>query len=223
MFVIQLIHYNSNEMWKQLNQSNESEAEPIALQNLKRLLAINICKCKVCDDQKQSLNFIRNKKFEVKKECSTNIASSVTRLHNSRSGNPFVDARKGVLCPGCFMALNLMRQKDLKYLKDEISETNPHMFSCDKSTTKVTNCIEKSTSPTKILIPRHINLSEKNVKNEIIPMSSSKNNKKNENCGTYCEEWQKHHKNVKMSYNENCLDMEKYVNSIRTTLPNLDF
>ena len=207
-------------MWKQLNKSNsESEAEPIALQNLKRLIATNACKCKICDDHKQSLNFVTSKKTQVKEDRTTNISLSITTPPNSRSGNQLIDSRKG-MCPGCYMALNLLRQKELKYLKDEMSETNPYMFSCDKSTTKFIFLLEKCTSPTNIIVPRQIK-PVNNIISELIPVSPIKKYETEEIRGLHCKDWQKHHEKSQMpSYGNLC--MEKYVNSIRTTLPKLD-
>lgn len=208
-------------MWKQPNKSKpESEAEPIALQNLKRLIAVNVCKCKICDDQEQSVNFNISKKTQVKKDRTTNVASSITAQPNSGSGNLLIDSRKG-MCPGCYMALNLLRQKELKYLKDEMSETNPYMFSCDKSTTKLTFLLEKFTSPTNITVPRHIQATVDNIISELIPISPIKNNEREEIRGVHCKEWQKYHEKSHMPINGN-LCMEQYVNSIRTTLPKLD-
>lgn len=65
---------------------------------------------------------------------------------------------KDILCPTCFVTMNLLRGGVLRILKDEQSETKPEMFSCDKSTGQCVKAMEKSTSITVKPVPKFSNL-----------------------------------------------------------------
>ncbi|CAH0720032.1 unnamed protein product, partial [Brenthis ino] len=209
-------------MWRKIQEPN-SMSEPIQLRNLKQLLHKNRCKCRICV-QYQSFTFLNeDKELQVKDEDSPNTfstAKSGLKLRGIRSINALnsIHSCKDIMCPGCFMAINLLHQK---YLKDETSETNPYMFNCDKSTDKVIFHLEKSTSATNKVLPVFKKINSVNDEHSIDDARSSetRNDKLKKEKVTFIEH-QEHPQ--PQSISGDCLCIEHFINSIRPPFINLD-
>lgn len=209
-------------MWRKIQEPN-SKSEPIQLRNLKQLLHKNRCKCRICVDQNHSfLN--EDKEIQVKYEGSPNnfsTAKSALKLRYIRSINALnsIHFCKDIMCPGCFMALNLLHQK---YLKDETSETNPYMFNCDKSTDKVIFYLEKSTSATNKVLPV-LNPILYSVNDELSIDDAHSSGTRNDKLKKEKVSFKEHQEHPQPpSIRGDCLCIENFINSIRPPFINLD-
>lgn len=127
---------------------NSSATDPIELQELKHELVNNSCKCRLCAIPTSSLEFdYRCYNKEVQATNSRAFLGRCSQVcHSSTNG-------KDPFCPGCHLAMSLLRNKNPKVLKDEESETKAEILSSDKSTEKIVRFEEKTTSTRDILTP----------------------------------------------------------------------
>lgn len=138
-------------MWAEV----EPNWEPAELRKLKHKLAHLSCKCTTCEKSKAPSTVLilsQNDKQVQVKETRTRLLDQFTQVNRETmvtDHNSFLNTiSKDVLCPTCFVTMNLLRGVVLKVLKDEESETKPEMFCCDKSTGKCDRRLERSTSIT---------------------------------------------------------------------------
>lgn len=151
-------------MWASV-EPNCSTWEPAELRNLKQKLAHLSCKCITCEKSKTPstvLMLAQNDKQVQVQERKNNLFEQFTQVNPdimTTDHNKFMNTlTKDILCPTCFVTMNLLRGGVLRVLKDEESETNPDMFCCDKSTGKCVKAIDKSTSITNKPVPKFSNL-----------------------------------------------------------------
>ncbi|XP_047531245.1 uncharacterized protein LOC125066952 [Vanessa atalanta] len=206
-------------MWKIIPNSS-CILEPEELRYLKQLLAKNICNCKICKGYEKSLENIidyHDKQNQVTEQC---FVKEISRAVSAQKFHQ-VPSLHNTLCPGCYMALNLSRQKDVKIFKDEEIETKTEMFSCDKSTEKAYNVAEKSTSDTK-----QCELSHNAVALDKVGSEVSNANVEDQDISMRKEpmaylEYKEETPETAPIYN-NCHCMSNFINSIRPPLRNCD-
>lgn len=203
------------------NSSFTLESEVV--RNLKQLLDENICNCKICSGNVNSFQtYNSNKQVQVRGEdlfSTIGRVSSDPKLIRTHSHN----LQKNLFCPGCYMAMNLFRYKDIKFLKDEESETKTEIFCHDKSTEKEINVVEKSTSDTnKVEFKSAAIVSQSQDFSKYSPVAIAVIDNLNINnevvTSSECQEGTLETKPV----NSNCLCMTNFINSIRPPLTNND-
>ncbi|CAH2084771.1 unnamed protein product [Euphydryas editha] len=192
------------------------------VRNLKQLLDKNICNCKICSGHENSfLIHYNNKKMQVTDEdisCTIGQVSSDLKLHRIHSQY----LQKNVFCPGCYMAMNLLRQKDIKFLKDEESEIRTVILYHDKSTEKEINVVEKSTSDTNKVDLKNAVVSPSRDLSKYLPVATAAiDSQKVKNKAVTTLECQEGTLEMKPVYS-NCLCMTNFINSIRPPLKNND-
>ncbi|XP_050348510.1 uncharacterized protein LOC126772263 [Nymphalis io] len=204
-------------MWKIIPNSSYI-LEPEELRYLKQLLAKNVCNCKTCGDYEKSLEKVidyHDKQIQVSDQCFiTEISKTVSakNLHQTQS------LPQSAMCPGCYMAINLCRQKDFKILKDEESETKTEMFFSDKSTEKAFKVAEKSTSDTNKCELSNAFVSLSKVVSEVSNVNESRDIRKEP--PPYLGYTDKTPETVPIYSNCHC--MSNFINSIRPPLTNFD-
>lgn len=156
-------------MWKTVLPDYNTNWEPLELRSLKRQLANLNCKCRSCEKTKKffvdrpleeqndrEIQAVPSKNFLdsfVQATVSPNFPRDIGKLYFPE------EIRDDISCPSCYVTLNLLRAGFAKVLKDEEIETKHDMFSCDKSTEKIVNSLEKTTSLTIRPALKHSNLS----------------------------------------------------------------
>lgn len=198
------------------NSSYTVESEVV--RNLKQLLDENICNCKICSGNVNSFQtHTSSKQVQVTGEdlfSTIGRVSSDPKLNRTHSHN----LHKNVFCPGCYMAMNLFRDKDIKFLKDEESETNTEIFYHDKSTEKEINVVEKSTSDTNKIELSAVSQSQDLFKYSPVAIGVIDNINNKVVTASECQEGTLE---TKPDYS-NCLCMTNFINSIRPPLTNND-
>lgn len=143
-------------MWTAITEEENNVWEPFELVVLKQKLAklsCNICKCisdrlyNAASTSKVHIN-PNDKNVQVGRtgrllDQFTQINRDVLRRHREDITNSLTT---DVLCPSCYVTMNLLRGRAMKILKDEESETNAEMFSSDKSTEKHIDGVDETTS-----------------------------------------------------------------------------
>lgn len=151
-------------MWKAVAPRYLDGWEPMELRMLKRKLA-NLdsnCKCSSVTYEFNPGTFTKESTSNTTYQMDQNIQTvdyedttcndpiKVTTCNNCTANrfNSFNIFNKNDICPACYFAQNMLRFVPTRFLKDEEIETNPEMFSCDKSTSKTVQYLEAATSQT---------------------------------------------------------------------------
>ncbi|CAH2241783.1 uncharacterized protein LOC120629881 [Pararge aegeria] len=208
-------------MWKIIHDGGYS-TEPIELRELKLQLANNSCKCKLCAVHNPSLESDLGFSCYDKEVQVTNSRGSLDRcsqvLHHKKSlakGNSFYQDE---FCPGCRMAMSLIRNVYPKVLKDEESEIKPEMTKSDKSIERSVSLAEKSTSTLDKLTCDHSKISLSDIKSEYSSDKSTIFIGKRNNDKVTFEEIPVGIPKKYPVMSRNCHCMDNFVNSIRPPL-----
>lgn len=151
-------------MWKTVPPRRLDGWEPMELRMLKQKLA-NLdsnCRCgSVTYEYNPARSFTKestsNTVYQLDQNLQTedyditpNEPKNLATCDNCRANrcNAFNIFNKNDICPACYFTQNMWRLVQTRFLKDEEIETNPEMFSCDKSTSKTVQSLEAATSLT---------------------------------------------------------------------------
>lgn len=126
--------------------------EPIELRRLKAKLASITCDCVSCD-RKNCLvlpNVQLHRQVQVgeprwKLKSLDRFTQANSETINNDQTALINTLYKDILCPSCFITMNLLRGGALKVVRDQSSTTNHDMFSSDKCIGKSTRAVERCT------------------------------------------------------------------------------
>ncbi|XP_059057468.1 uncharacterized protein LOC131851064 [Achroia grisella] len=219
--------------------TNDNCREPIELRMLKQQLANLTCTCKTY----RNLSVFWKNTIQVDQgvqvkglNCSYDQFVQTMSNDNVRHDNDIEipqqfrtmirNQNNLAPCSTCFAALNALHKGTTHILKDEELETNPKMFTCDKSAGRHYRYIEKTTSVTDTPDSKYFNLTFSDTTSQYSSDTFESNphiiKRSNRDKVHFLDDYLEYQQDKSYSKaNCTCIHMNNFIDSIRPPMVNM--